>query len=49
MKIEDRLDTYTKSKLDRMRKKKTEKVNWKEIMGVTRDRYERRGGAIRRK
>jgi hypothetical protein len=31
------------------KKRKEEKVNWKEIMGMNRDVYTRRNGAIRRK
>jgi hypothetical protein len=31
------------------KKRKQEKVNWIEIMGMNRDRYGRRNGAVRRK
>ncbi|WP_284037450.1 hypothetical protein [Neobacillus sp. 114] len=31
------------------KKRKQEKVNWKEIMGMNRDTYTRKNGAIRRK
>jgi hypothetical protein len=31
------------------KKKRKEKVNWPEIMGMNRDTYERRNGAVRRK
>ncbi|WP_169917364.1 hypothetical protein [Alkalihalobacterium alkalinitrilicum] len=51
LKSGDRLDKYTKSKLEK-NEKETEKLSEKDIknlMGMNRDRYERRGGAIRRK
>ena len=60
MRIEDRLDKNTKNKLVNLRKprnKKKKKRNVErfsereilDLMGVSRDRYERRGGAVRRK
>ncbi|WP_169917346.1 hypothetical protein [Alkalihalobacterium alkalinitrilicum] len=52
MRIEDRLDKNTKSKLDKMKNNKKERLTERDIkslMGMNRDRYERRGGAIRRK
>jgi hypothetical protein len=52
MKIADHLSDKQKQQLEQMKspkKKKQEKVNWKEIMGMNRDRYTRRNGAVRRK
>jgi hypothetical protein len=56
MKIADHLSTEQKQQLDNMntpkkkRKKKEEKVNWIDIMGMNRDRFGRgRGGALKRK
>jgi hypothetical protein len=52
MRIEDHLTKEQKQQLEQMkspRKKKEEKVNWKEIMGMNRDTYTRRNGAVRRK
>jgi hypothetical protein len=36
-------------RINKDKKRKEEKVNWKEIMGMNRDVYTRRNGAIRRK
>jgi hypothetical protein len=56
MRIEDHLSKEQKQQLNNIgkkkkqkRKRKQAKVNWKEIMGVYRDTYERRNGAVRRK
>jgi SAM-dependent MidA family methyltransferase len=48
MKLSDHLSEKQKQQLDNL-KKKQEKVNWKEIMGMNRDRYTRKNGAMRRK
>jgi hypothetical protein len=51
MRIADHLTDKQKQQLEQIKspKKKEEKVNWKEIMGMNRDRYTRRNGAVRRK
>ncbi|QOY37977.1 hypothetical protein AWH56_010640 [Anaerobacillus isosaccharinicus] len=52
MKIKDHLDKGTKRALNDIGKRNKEKLSTKELeelMGVNRDRYERRGGAVRRK
>ncbi|MCM3763458.1 hypothetical protein [Neobacillus niacini] len=52
MKIEDRLSNEQKQQLNNIKspkKKKQEKVNWPEIMGMNRDIYTRKNGAVRRK
>jgi hypothetical protein len=51
MKIRDHLDKDTKRALNNI-SRKNEKLTTKELeelMGVNRDRYERRNGAVRRK
>lgn len=47
MKLKDHLDDDQKKKLNEL--KKEERINWKEIMGMNRDTYKRKNGAIRRK
>ncbi|WP_209121524.1 hypothetical protein [Alkalihalobacillus sp. BA299] len=57
MRIEDRLDNDIKEQLNKIRRRKKNKkkrgpydnVNYSDLMGINRDRYERRGGSIRRK
>lgn len=55
MRIVDHLTEKEKQQLNdlkspkKKRKKKQEKVNWKEIMGMDRDIYKRVRGAVRRK
>ncbi|UAL49702.1 hypothetical protein K7887_18420 [Sutcliffiella horikoshii] len=53
MKLSDHLSAENKHKLNVLGrskpKKKTEKVNWHEIMGSNRDTFKRVKGAIRRK
>lgn len=55
MKLEDHLSKESKQTLNKVKspkkkkKRKPEKVNWEEIMGMNRDTYTRRNGAIRRK
>lgn len=48
MKLADHLTHKQKQQL-RESAKKEEKVNWKELMGMNRDTYKRKNGAIRRK
>lgn len=52
MRIEEHLNKQQKEQLEQIKmpkKKKQEKVNWKELMGMNRDRYTRKNGAVRRK
>jgi hypothetical protein len=53
MKIAEHLSDEQKQQLKNLKspkkKHKQEKVNWKEIMGMNRDVYTRRNGAVRRK
>jgi len=53
MKLSDRLNSNTRSKLKNLSSKpKPEKLTDKDLadlMGINRDRYERRGGAVKRK
>jgi hypothetical protein len=52
MKLADHLSDKQKQQLEQKKspkKKKEEMVNWKEIMGMNRDTYTRRNGAVRRK
>lgn len=56
MKLIDHLSEDEKQILYKARRKKNKKkrgpydnVNYKDLMGMNRDRYERKGGAIRRK
>lgn len=47
MKLSNHLSKRQREKLNEL--KKEEKVNWKEIMGMNRDTYKRKNGAVRRK
>jgi hypothetical protein len=53
MKIADHLSKEQKEKLNNVKspkkKRKQEHVNWIEIMGMNRDTYTRKNGAVRRK
>ena len=49
MKIRDHLDKNTKKKLNDIELKEKQRKEIEELMGVHRDRYERRSGAVRRK
>lgn len=51
MKIRDHLNEQQRKKQEQKKgKKKDEKIDWDEMMGIHRDIYKRgRGGAIRRK
>lgn len=52
MKIKDHLSKNTKRNLDKLNtleKKERERRETEDLMGMRRDRYERRGGAVRRK
>lgn len=48
MKIRDHLDKSTKKKLNDIELKEKQRKETEELMGVYRERYERRGGAVRR-
>ena len=55
MKLSDRIDNNTRGKLRNLSSKTTKKPeiltekDLQDLMGVNRDRYQRKGGAVRRK
>ena len=53
MKLSDRLDKNTRTKLKKISSKPKPEIltdkDLKDLMGVNRDRYERKGGSVRRK
>jgi hypothetical protein len=52
LKLADHLSDIQSKQLERLKsskKKKQERINWPEIMGMNRDIYKRKNGAIRRK
>ena len=53
MKLSDRLDKNTRTKVKNLSKQPKQEIltdkDLKDLMGVNRDRYERKGGAVKRK